>query len=237
MNISYERNESGFDVKFPFELKESFKDIFKSAKWNSTNHCWEIGVRSEKKLLQWISEVKQIAIDIENCKINSDSYDLTKAEIVKINQATNKINAELIRTLANIDVINAQKELINVKMEFANLNQSLEDAKKELITAESELQRKISQNKTILNSVINVNNVLEKQSIMDSEVRKVGRHHKSNYETAQQVIIDAKVSLGKLGFSSTGLDQLTYMNFNRYDRDKPKSVTIEQILNIKKIEE
>ena len=237
MEISYEKIQNGFSVKFPFELKDLFKQTFKSAKWNPENKAWVIGVRGEKKLQQWISEVTDIASDIETCKNEIESHELAEDEIKKIRHAINIMTLDLNNTLENIANANTKTRMINVEKVFAKLEDKLEKAKGYLVIANDELTLKVSKNKAILNSVINLDDVLKHQQIMAKEASKVGRSHKDNYCESQDVIIDAKDRLQALGFTSDGLNLLTYMNFNRYDRDKPQDITIDKILNLTAIDD
>jgi hypothetical protein len=38
--------ENGWAVKFPYDLKDDFRRLFKSAKWNSEQKRWELGKNS-----------------------------------------------------------------------------------------------------------------------------------------------------------------------------------------------
>ena len=236
MEISYKKVENGFCVKFPFELKDLFKQTFKSAKWDSAKKVWITGVRSEKKLQQWISEVGDIASDIETCKDEMDSHELDENEITKIRHAISVMTTDLNNTLENIADANTKTRMVNVEKVFAEMEGKLEKAKEDLAIANNELALKVSKNKAILNSVINLDDVLKHQRIMAKEASKIGKNHKENYCESQDVIIDAKQRLQALGFASIGLNLLTYMSFNRCDRDKPLDITLDQILNLTVIE-
>ena len=53
--IGIEELEGGrLGVSFPFDLKDSFKNTFPSAKWNPVDKQWTVGKRVRKRLDQWV---------------------------------------------------------------------------------------------------------------------------------------------------------------------------------------
>jgi hypothetical protein len=88
MNIV--KTEVGFAIHFPFALKDSFRKVFPSAKWNLALKRWEMGPRSEKRLRQWAAEVSPVVTELASL----DEKELTEKEIAEINEQVKKIRAE-----------------------------------------------------------------------------------------------------------------------------------------------
>ena len=84
--------------------------------------------------------------------------------------------------------------------------------------------------------VINYPAVLAAQQRMARAAREVGRQARLEYRQAQTEIEAVWAALKAAGLRSTGITQLINMNFNRPDRDRPLSVTKEQIYKITKRE-
>jgi len=66
VTINYKLSaENRYEIRFPYNLKQNFKESFKSAKWDPEGKCWHIGgsTANLNKLKTWIKGVEEIGIN------------------------------------------------------------------------------------------------------------------------------------------------------------------------------
>jgi hypothetical protein len=224
--IKTEQISEGFAVYFPKELKDNFKAVFKSAKWDFENKRWIVGTRSKTKLEEWVKLTQEVAQEVEA----RESESLTEIEIRQIQS-----QIEQIRENIELDRKRAQTYLRTIN--------TLEKAKLELEKAKSEHQIELEQKQKhaqkcieLVSTICDLNEIKAAMNTMKRTHGKIGKA-KEDFRDAQSVIKDNLDRLRNKGFDSKGLRQLWEMNFNRPDRDSVDSVEIEHILDISKYEE
>lgn len=226
MSISVEKTATGFAVKFPFELKDNFKEVFRSAKWNPAGKCWEVGVRSQAKLNQWVEAVTPAVEDIEA----AESEELTAAELARL-------QAEIANVRADIAKNRREKEQYgNTAAALIAAQEDLAKATVELSLEKSEKSAKAEEAREIVSRICDLNAVYEAKRTMIMNHGKVGSKHREAFNDACSVIGAQHKKLLDMGFRSAGLSELHGCNFNRPERDNPRSVSEADIFNIKKVE-
>jgi hypothetical protein len=201
--------EKGFGVKFPFELKDSFKATFRTAKWNGYKKQWEVGPRSKKKLEQWIEIASKAAEEIEL----ADSEELKKEELAKIEADIAKIRAGIANRRKEINAVNVVEMLNSAKEELAK-------AQAEFEAATTEKSIKLAEAKEMLSRVCDINTIQAAISKMKDNHNKVGSKPRGIFDNAQHELIQEYKKIQAIGFRSWGLYDLINLNFNRPDRDR-----------------
>ena len=113
------KTSSGFSAKFAFELKDAFKAAFPSAKWDSDERCWKVGVRSEKRLIQFAEEIKAAEMAIEE----ADAVEIAGEKLVEIRDMITKSRKSAEAASEAVGGLAAVKTLT------AELNSELAEAK------------------------------------------------------------------------------------------------------------
>ncbi len=225
MSIKIEEIASGFACYFPYELKDSFKNIFPSAKWNPNDRRWEVGKRSLKRLEDWATLASPAAQDIEDAK----AAELTEAESRAIEQ----------------ELIDVRLRIANARKQTCNYHQTLEaltTAKKELLLAEAALhaeqenvQHARQEANELLSKVCDVVEIASAHNQMRRHYGKTkhGATARDAFNDARKRLRQQQDKLNTIGYYSVGLNILIDCNFNRPDRDNPAHVTQDQIFVLK----
>lgn len=214
-HIKIEKNENGFNVHLPYELKDSFKKALPSAKWNATAKCWTVGSRSLKKVEAWAETAEIVAEQIAHEKEAKDELEATEAEfseaiaeLKKIGEQTNKAKQYIEKTKS-------------VLAEIANIKRQIEKAKIELQAErdnQDELSNKID---AVLDGIVDYAMINDAVATMQRMRRaSINSKNREIFENAQSVIDKERAKLKKAGLGSHGLDDLYRVNWNRPDRDK-----------------
>lgn len=74
-------------VKFAFELKDSFKETFPSARWNQDERQWEVGTRSKQRLDDWLEVIYDTQLQLHQIKIHQEIGRINDLEVSKIKAA------------------------------------------------------------------------------------------------------------------------------------------------------
>lgn len=218
------QTSEGFKVFFPFELKDTFKKTFKTAKWNPSEKCWEVGPKSGKKLDQWI-ELAQPAVD----DISSvDEAELSEAELIELQAQITEVRAQTAKVKAAVSTLAAAVDLLR------EAQADLKKAQAELDAAKQEQTAQMRLAKETLGAIIDINAVCLAHTTM-MRCGRVGSAAREKWDNAQAVLKVAREQLKTAGFVSQGIDTLYYLNFNRADRDKPQDVWLDDIYKISKV--
>ena len=215
--------EKGFAVKFPFELKDSFKEVFRTAKWNGYKKQWEVGPRSKKKLEKWIEIASKAAEEIEL----ADSEELKKEELAKVETDIAKIRVAIAKRRQEIGAVNVVEMLNLAKEELAKAQAELE-----AVTTEKSI--KLAEAKEMLSGVCDINVIHGAIADMRMVHNKVGSSNRSKFDHAQYRLLAEHDRLKAIGFKSWGLYELINLNFNRPDRDRIDNCS--SIYELEKIE-
>lgn len=224
--ITYEKIENNkISVKVPFNIKDIFKEHFKTTKWNGETKSWIISSDLEPKLIQFIE-----ALDAKLKTLEDLNQQLaTEEELTLITEKVNQIIKEKEKAIRDREEVESILSILKNKTQELNiLTAELErelDAKK---SAENEI-------KEIVNKVMDLEEIKSAIRTMQSTLNKVGKQYKEKYYEAQNVIIESRDRLTELNLKSKGLNKLSNMNYNRPDRDIPSSITESDIYNIEEL--
>lgn len=207
MAIEVKEIETGYAVKFPFELKDNFKSVFKTAKWNPIAKQWEVGKRFYKKLVEWTEAAQGFDAELEKSKeIEEAEADLFAAKAQ-------------IQTLKDT-IVARRKSAEQVKALFDELQQArseIDELKAEVQHEEAEALKTRSQLQKFLDGVIDFKAINDAKAQMVKLHRSVGNRHL--FDEQQNIIRAERDKLRKVGFESLGLNNLCRVNYNRPDRD------------------
>lgn len=226
--IVIKKTASGYSVRFPYALKEVFRETFPSAKWASTTKLWNVGPRSGTRLEAWknaVSDTAKQIVDaesaIESEEINAKLIDSINAKLATI-LSNLKVNAQFLQTYSDtVTVLEEKKaELTSLKMRLANEALSAEQAKADLLAR--------------LKGVLDMPIVAHLRRDLALN-HKIGR--RAQFNEAKDEIYEIIYNLRSIGLKSRGLSRLYNLNFNRPDRDKALEVSDNDILDIDSIED
>ena len=209
------KTSSGFSAKFAFELKDAFKAAFPSAKWDSDERCWKVGVRSEKRLIQFAEEIKAAEMAIEE----ADAVEIAGEKLVEIRDMITKSRKSAEAASEAVGGLAAVKTLT------AELNSELAEAKAKeeaQIKALAEKQAEIAKK---LHGVVSINQMIGRQQTMAWNHDWKDRAKATNFKEAKQSAREIAKKLSELGLYSQGLNRLINMNINRPDRDRVRDIS------------
>ena len=209
------KTSSGFSAKFAFELKDAFKAAFPSAKWDSDERCWKVGVRSEKRLIQFAEEIKAAEQALEE----ADAVEIAGEKLVEIRDMIAKA-----RKSAEA-AAHAVGGLVAVKTLTAALSSELAEAKAQEEAELKALAEKQAEIAKRLHGVVSINQMIGLQETMAWNHDWKSRAKATNFKEAQKSAREIKKKLSELGLYSQGLNRLINMNINRPDRDRVRDIT------------
>lgn len=224
--ISYTEISTGFAVKFPKILKDSFKSVFKTAKWNWDACRWEVGPRSKKKLDQWISEAAKIQDDIEELEAEEMDFDTVRSLKFEIESIKSELQAQLQR-LSRLK--GSQEEIKSLRSELSCIKSELDLAKNECLST-----KKISAG--ILSEFLDFDEIRKHFSIMQGLQGRMTTSNRERFEESQRFFVRTQKVLQRNLISSKGIDIICDVNWNRPDRDKLLDKHFDDIYTISKIE-
>jgi chromosome segregation ATPase len=218
-------------IKVHYELKDEFKKLFRTAKWNNNEKKWEVKdcKQNINKLAKWsemtaeteaqLDEKKQFEKDIDECKDELFELEMALEGIKKEAEHNKKLQEKLLEINAEIE--NIKKEKSDV---IALLEASRKQNKEEALKIEESLK-----------SIIDIEKIERCHQIMISKKDSIYSTDKEKYREAQSEIGEEIEKLAKIGLQSAGLNELYNMNVNRPDKYKPYDVTMLDILYVYKI--
>jgi DNA repair exonuclease SbcCD ATPase subunit len=222
--------ENGFAVQFPFELKDNFRNTFKTAKWNPLHKRWEVGPRSGKRLQQWIDAVQETAKCVEEAKEIEAEMDLADEELERIKRELSQISKSRQEITESFKKVQQSKELL------ADKKEELAQAKQDLAAEKSALEKEKIELKNFLSSIFNLSAAHQAERDIGRSIKGVGSINRNKFDEAQAAIQDARTKLKNKGFKLEALDYLWHANFNRPDRDHPDFMNKNAWFNLTKIE-
>ena len=238
MTITYSSNESGFLVKVPFDLKDIFKAVFKTAKWDSLSKAWQVGVRAEKKIQQFIA-------DTATAQADAAALEQAQAEQDAIEYDTRKLNEELAKAKA---AISAKREslkntkalkvaLEEAKAALATTKTELNEVAEELATEKASAATQKEEIKQMLSSIIDLNRVFELKRVLEQNHVPSDRTKKQRFAAAQDELLKMFRALQAAGLESAGIWEMYQANINRPDRDSVRNMSDDRVYLITKTEE
>ncbi|HHX8537569.1 TPA: hypothetical protein ACVO0U_004485 [Vibrio alginolyticus] len=236
---------NGWAVSIPVEstlIRESFKETFKTRKWDGDNKLWCVGSRSKTRLQQWVDM-------INNGGISEAEAELIEAELTtkELEKLRNQLAAEKERAETKLGIIaekNAQlkaeiDELKKSSLFVAELNEAVTKAEAE--TSELKAQKKSLEdnNIEILNKLVSTATIKSALNEMCKYGRLSGDYNRNKYREAQETFIELHERLTEIGLISESIRQLSMDNFNRGgtgDRDYAGRYELSDLAKLEKIE-
>ncbi|AQU89238.1 hypothetical protein B0W47_16800 (plasmid) [Komagataeibacter nataicola] len=215
--ITFKEVEKGYLVKVPYEIKDDFKAIFKTAKWSAGDTAWFVGPRSLKKLERFQEETKDALAEIEAKQVLEEEAELTQKEIDGVLKSLECISNNFEDLKTSIAKKKELLETLNAKRaEIESVKENFEAAQKENENLNKQIEEKIK-------GIIDVND-------LETAIRKMvwsvkqgkSRDNRSYFEEAQEVFKDASNKLEEINMKSKMIDDIASANFNRSsygDRD------------------
>ena len=220
------KTQGGFSAKFAFELKDAFKTVFPTAKWDQDSRAWKVGVRSEKRLLQWAEEIKPA----EGALAEAEAVTLTGKKLDDVR--------ELIKTVKE-----TAENLARQNGGLAAMCQTLAEVNDELTAAkavkEAEAKRIIQQRAEIseaLSGIVSIERMKQLASIMSKNHTPANGRMKGIFIDAQDEALAMHRKMKVAGWRCETLVTLINANINRPDRDGVGNIPVSDWYDIKKIE-
>jgi hypothetical protein len=137
------KTTAGAAAKFPFELKDAFRDAFPSAKWNSFAKQWEVGSKSVARLQQWLASVDASGVESEIAA--RDEADLSEKDLAALASSVEAVRSEIAAARAGktaADESRARAEALRTQLDGARAE--LESAKAEKAAAEAAAEASVA---------------------------------------------------------------------------------------------
>lgn len=226
MSITVVTLAEGLMVRLPYSLKDSFKGVFKTAKWDPDAKGWLLGSRSKKRLEQWIEAVGPVISDIED----EAQAELNERELKVLEYDISMLRLELARQKESINSLKASKTLINqAKNELAELQRQREEER-------LALERETVASKIALDRVCDVDRIITCYQVMVATHNVQTSQARNRFKEAAAIIYQQHTKLLSAGFRCAGMEALGNMNVNRPDRDVPKDISVKDLLCLKRLE-
>jgi hypothetical protein len=228
--ITIEKTESGFSVKFPFELKDSFRELFPSAKWDSFGKKWTVGPRSGKRLEAWKAESEQTAETVIAANEAKSELELTENEIASLKLTLSSLS----KSTSEIQAMRLQAQ------ESKALLDSLKTAVNEAEITKQNEQARLEQEKQealqMIGKIIDLPACRNAAATMARNMVPADRTKKALFNDAQETISKAYRQLKEVGLRVEAISFLHYANVNRPDRDHPRFVLDKHWYQVSKCE-
>lgn len=227
MTVKVEKTAGGYAVswKQPY-LNESFKSTFKSATFNPSTKCWEVGPRSGKRLEQWKVEA-ELAVEAATLQ---DELELDTLELYKLKSSLAALRKDT-KTLEELrDAARAaHAALVSMQPALVEARAALEAVKMDAATAKQDAEK-------LLWCVIDLSAVREAFAVMASNHTPSDRRKKDKFEEARAIVKDAREQLKRAGLRCPAISVAASANINRPDRDSVTLISEKDWFTIRKIE-
>lgn len=217
-SIDTKLDNEGYYVYVPFDLKDIFKAHFKTAKWNGSKTCWEVGVRSHKKLIQFQDVIDKYKVELEN-KFSAEQ--LLEEELLTDEEIIN-LSCQILGIAEKISDVTDLKERLDKKlMRLNSMQQEISAAKIEIDALNEQNMHTKAEIEQRINNLVDLELVRRLTCEMSKHMKSVGQTSKDLFHDAQNEIVQQWKILRSKGFGLKALDWLANANFNRPDRDSP----------------
>lgn len=231
--IKYEfiESENIYSVAVPYELKDSFKSVFKSAKWNSLVKEWEIGPRSKKRLENWIETVNQSeALQVVE---EHDDIEMSEKEIEQLQNTLSEVQKKIESKLAELaSAKDTAEKLENTKKVLSEKRGELEKIREEVAAENAKIEKQKNEIRGKVEAIIDMGLVIKCKNIMSRSMYPADRNAKARFEEARYSLRAEREKLNKAGLDSAALARLCTANVNRPDRDHPDFVNDDDLYSI-----
>jgi DNA repair exonuclease SbcCD ATPase subunit len=212
--------DKGWGIKFRFELKDSFREVFPTAKWNPVSRQWEMGVRAKKNFEAWASEVQTAEAALVELEKEKEAAEWSESEIEKIKASIAQVIAETSKSKAALP---KQEALMAVRTELLErlkeLEPQLSKERARVASAKKSAQQSEARIRQKMEGIVDFAAIEAAFRKMQWAHRGVGSTHRRAFEEAQAVINEQIENLAEAGWGNVGLNWASNANFNRPERD------------------
>jgi DNA repair exonuclease SbcCD ATPase subunit len=220
-------------VKFPFELKDSFKETFRTARWHPYNREWRVkdSTISSNKLKKWIAEVEKSGA-LEEIK-ELDEEVMTNKHFKRLTENLQELKEEIEERKEILSNSYAEGQSVDSLIEELDETKKLiVELKEKKKNALKNLKKKASLKKDAktalleeINECVNIGNIAHCHNEMCRS--KGPRGQRSTFDAAVKEISKAFEDLNEIGIFVENLEILADANYNRSqpgDRDDPNKI-------------
>jgi hypothetical protein len=211
------KTAEGAAAKFPFELKDAFRDAFPSAKWNSVAKQWEVGGKSVARLQQWLAKVDASGVEAELAA--RDEADMSEKDLAALASSVEAVRSEIAAARAGKTVADeARARADALRNQLAAARAELEAAKAEKAAAEAASEAAVADVEARV-AHIATRDVIEK---LRGEMRRnwiPKSFAKPLFEESQSKLRGIFRALREAGVECEAARLAANANFNRKDRD------------------
>lgn len=228
-SLRIEKVETGFAlINLPFEFKDTFRKVFKTAKWDGYNKYWTVGVRAGEKLNEFVSQIQSEIKALDELRAAEDQKKINDAEISTLKSDLFKLKQEIDTKSNELVDFNDVKEVIE---KFKDSIIQLQEEKQQLDLI---LQKTKTDAIEVFESIVNVEKIRDAFNIMKRNFKKVRSENKFEYYAAIVQIDEELIKLNEKGLTSPLLKNISDFNWNRKDKYNPFEINIEEMYKLAK---
>lgn len=214
-------NEHVF-MSFPYELKDTFRTLFKTAKWNSTQKAF-VAAYTPQNLRKWEKFI-QAADTANKLLAQKDNEEATVKELEELADAANKLVITLTADLeyARQRSVDVQKNTVRATAQATELQPYITEANERLKCLLEEHTQAAKKRDTIIAPVIR----LYEEHDLDDILKKYfsgavrGYAGKDTLKYAEARFRKLVRDMRRIGSTVDAFDELLYVSLNRPDKVK-----------------
>ena len=222
MTISHKIINEQLFMSFPYELKDTFRTLFKTAKWNSAHKAF-VAANTPQNHKKWERFV-QAAETASQLLAQKDHEEVTAKELQELANAVSRlvsnIRNEIQRTQQR--ALDLQREMARAKAQTAELEPYLHEAAEKLGHLLEEHEKARQKRDEVIAPVLqlyekhNVDGILKKYSAAAMQ----GYSGKKMLMHAEELLSELVSDMRCIGFNVDAFDTLLSVSFNRPDKMK-----------------
>lgn len=161
-------------VKFPFLLKDAFRELFKTAEWNPIAKVWV--VKNNKTSLNKLEAFKEKTIGAREQLAQLDEIEITEAEISKLEEKLKEVESTLSAAIAEKpSLVERTAKLDELKKLYADKRAEAQKAIEEKEAAQNEVKSRIDEilkpydAQTAISKLIRARKKSDKSAFLDAQ--------------------------------------------------------------------
>lgn len=216
--IKVTKTGSAISIALPFELKDAFRSVFKTAKWSPAEKVWVISSRSEKRLNEWINRIH--ASSVLDQLSSSDQAEMNAKEIRQLENDIERIKAAAASARANARAsIEAAGELSKIREDLDAAKADRDAAVAEQKAAQEQLDAVRRSVNEIVETVVSIAEIEKLRKGMWFDMKRPKAVNKKWFNEKQGQLEEILEKLENAGIGCDALTDAVNVNFNRPDRD------------------
>lgn len=199
MEIIARAEGKSLHISFPFELKDAFKEMFKTAKWNPDRRKWVIG--NTKANLNKIDLFKQKTEQAVAALQSLEDQEATDEELAKFEAKVAEIEAQTLLAIKSKEESASKRERINqLKAKIDAANPELNKARQEAEEADAAVKQIIQGlvRKHNIDSIIGKLIYNRKQFTVSERRKEFGGMQVELLEIRDKILAEAGIKLKAL---------------------------------------